>query len=406
MALLTKVGSFNKNNGTGAQAVTGIGFTPKAILFWTFQPSGWVSGTWAPGYSALFGMTAGPANSYCVQTTADDNVGTAAGARRTSAKAIAATNNIASGLRFEADLQSFDADGFTLNWTSNAGGGADLIYYLALGGSDITNAKAVDWTTVVAAGNKAVTGVGFKPDLVVHASATNTTLSASALHGFFSVGAMNKHGQQFFNSFSALNLNPSSTSRWQQTDAAIGYVEGGEVVHNQAHFVSMDTDGFTTYFPAPDATAYHNISLCLKGVSSKIGAFIKPAGAGPLAREVGHCGFTPKAVLVSTTGASPQDASTANATWGFGATDGTNHRAGLITDGDAVSPTQADGVGYTDSPLAVHGGLGVTGSKVTAVGLEDDGFIFVFGTNDATESEIAYLALGDAGVNTYPIRVA
>lgn len=400
MSLLTKVGSFAKNNTTGTQAITGVGFTPKAIIFWTSQTNGWVSGTWTPGYSALFGMTAGPTNSYCVQTTEDDAIATSASARTMKAKAIAATNNIATGQRFEADLQSFDADGFTLNWTANAGGGSDTIFYMALGGTDITGAKAVTWTTPATAVNKSVTGVGFKPDLVLHAG-TGQTLGNSNTFMRFQFGMMNKHGQQAVNAIAGSSgTNPSNTSRWQQTNACFGQIDEGEVLRQRAHFVSMDADGFTTFFS--NAMAADVISLCLQGVSSKIGAFDKPTDAATVATLIPKCGFTPKAVLATTNGTVTQSGPTANATWALGATDGTNHRTGLITSGDAVSPTQADGVGFTDSAIATHGGLATTGSKATGVAFTGDGFVYNFSTNDATASEILYLALGDAGVNTYP----
>ena len=93
----------------------------------------------------------------------------------------------------EAELTSFDSDGFTLNWTTNESR-ADIIYYVALGGSDLTNALASSFTLTTGAGSQSVTGLGFQPDFLMFLSIdsasmdTNLTV-ASASIGFASSAA-------------------------------------------------------------------------------------------------------------------------------------------------------------------------------------------------------------------------
>ena len=66
----------------------------------------------------------------------------------------------------EADLQSWNATSFTLNWTTN-----DtypyIVHYLLMAGSDVS-AKVVRWQMPIVTGNFSVTGVGFQPTAVIH----------------------------------------------------------------------------------------------------------------------------------------------------------------------------------------------------------------------------------------------
>lgn len=405
MAVSTKVGSFSKPAATGSQVITGVGFIPKAIIFWG-AGSNQTSGTWDADIRSFIGFTTGAANSFCSAATSADASGTSATARRMAAKAITAVDASAA-LSFEADLTSLDADGFTLNWTNVTATAAEVVMYMAIGGADITNAKVVNWTTPTAVGNKAVTGVGFIPDLVLNSSALATAIPQSSGNGYLNFGAMNKHGQQWANSIVAQhNFNPSNTTRFQQTDA--GYVSGeiNETVFQQAHFVSMDADGFTTNFANTVGIAYNAISLCLKGVSSKIGAFAKTTAAAPAAQSITRVGFTPKAVLFSGTTAQAQGAPITQGIWEMGASDGTSSRLASLSDIDAVTPTQADSIFYNDAVLTTLAGNGAAAlTKGAVTSFDADGFSLSMNPNQATASEHLYLAIGDAGVNTLPSKV-
>jgi hypothetical protein len=406
MALQTKVGSFNKIGTTGTQAITGIGFTPKVIIFWTTQVTGFTFGTWSAGYSQSIGMTTGPSNSYCCQTTADDALTTSSNARRAAAKAIAATNNVASGLRFEADLQSFDADGFTLNWTNNAGGGNDIIMYMALGGSDITNATIIPWTGAGANGVQSVTGIGFKPDLVFHMANGMAVNTSGTTHRII-FGAMNKHGQQWATSTTvATGANPSDAARFQQTDACYSApATDGSTIHGQAHYVSMDSDGFSIYWSTfIGAPAF---SLCIKGLSSRLDAFPKPNTGAPATQQITKTGFQPRSVLFLNQDNSASTSPLSQASWGMGATDGITSRAGHLFDLDNVTPTKAKAVSLNDR--ATTGSIGVGATTITAsaalASLDSDGFTLNWNPNDTGTTEILYMALGDATVNTYPTTI-
>jgi hypothetical protein len=69
-----------------------------------------------------------------------------------------------------------DPDGFTIRWTTNEAR-ADIIHYIALGGTDITNAVASDFTMTTGSGTQDVTGLGFQPDFLMFLSVEHTTAS-------------------------------------------------------------------------------------------------------------------------------------------------------------------------------------------------------------------------------------
>lgn len=115
-----KVGSFTRDVSTasGTQAITGVGFKPKAIMVVSAISGGASRGS--IGYAD--GSAAG-----CLYN-----------AHNTSANQWGpATNMIfldsGGGANYKGDISSFDADGFTINWTKTGSPvGTAVCYFLAL----------------------------------------------------------------------------------------------------------------------------------------------------------------------------------------------------------------------------------------------------------------------------------
>lgn len=373
MSLLTKVGSFVKNTATGSQSVTGVGFQPKAIIFWT---TGTTAGSdvWTVFSRAGVGFTAGSSNSYSVCGGSQNNVMPSKCDRRIKAKAIMVSYGD-NTLFDEADLTSFDGDGFTLNWTTQLMASPIVVNYLALGGTDLTNAIVLNWTSPTTATTKSVTGAGFKPDIVFHlAAGADTVMPTAANTSSIAFGVMNKHGQQWANHIQQTNnVTPTATDRLQQTDACLVYGDEAESTREQAAFASMDADGFTLGFSTIiGASAYQRISLCLKGPSSKISSFRRVTSTISLTETIARLGFTPKAVLTTNVRSDPMSTVTTHAAWGIGATDGTNHRAAALVDVEASNPSSVASIGSsTASILAASQAQGYMKGPVT---LGFDGF--------------------------------
>jgi hypothetical protein len=106
--LRSKIISFTKqmNSAGGNVAYTGVGFTPSSIIFFAGSAAASTVGSYSMAVSSV--ALAGSAATFGATNT------------------YASSNPIAlweqSGVGQTADVVSFDADGFTLNWTPYGGG--------------------------------------------------------------------------------------------------------------------------------------------------------------------------------------------------------------------------------------------------------------------------------------------
>lgn len=364
-SLEVHVGDFTVPASTGTQTVTfgsGKTWTPKAIIFFA-SGSTTTSGTWFGQVYSTLGFTAGTTNSYSVGGYSQDAVA-ANTARAMESKALIWPLTAGNGYTAAADLSSFDAGGFTLNWTTN-GGDRFVVGYIAFGG-DI-QAKAVQWTFPSTAINKAVTGVGFQPDLVFHAQALRTANGPSTDH-YFGFGAMNSSGEQWAVSTVALDTaGASNTSRWQRTDSAFMGVQATEGQNFRATYVSMDVDGFTTNFATASGSLHQGVSLCLRGVVSKLGSFNKPTTAAPVTQSVNSPGFLPTATLFANYLQTPGVNPTTYGFFGIGAHDGINHRSVVQFDNDGANPARAQSLWYNDKTIVA--GVSTGGPTASDVGV-------------------------------------
>lgn len=124
--LLAKVGNWTAQAATGAQSVSGVGFRPSLLL--PLFPG-------AASNSALtMCMTLGAAteNFQCSVSATSLNGVTTSNAHRRHSNQQCISHLFGSGVNKAAGLTSFDADGFSVDWT--VAGDATLAGYLALGG--------------------------------------------------------------------------------------------------------------------------------------------------------------------------------------------------------------------------------------------------------------------------------
>lgn len=395
------VGSFKIRDGSGTQQVTGVGFTPKALLLWSSNRAKANSGTWAIDVQQVIGFTSGPSASYAISGASRDAKTSSETARAVAAKAFVGVDSSGTSSLAEADLDSFDADGFTLNWTTNLYGGAidgPDVMFLAIGGDDV-EAQVVNWTSPTSTGNKAVTGVGFEPGVVLHAPGAASTTIPTTSAGMIGVGlgAMDAAGNQWMNTLaSADNATTSDTSRYQRTDKCVAYINDSGTVNEEAAFVSMDADGFTTNFTSANGVAVQYISLCLSGLDAKVGNFTKTTDAAPASQAVTGVGFEPGSVLLSSVGAASSTSIASTAAWALGGGDGSNERSVAQRDGDGLGTTEADSIWHNDKVFVqerTNSGGPTTDEEADLTSLDADGFTLNWTTNGGLPTEILYLAL-------------
>jgi hypothetical protein len=285
-------GVLTKRNGTGTQAVNGVGFRPNAVIFfWTRLTT---IGTITAQANSGVGFATSAANQYAVAVGMVDNQNTMRNGRRASAgnAIIFLNDNTGNPNRFpqllaQANLQSMDTDGFTLNWTTNGDAHAYRIYYIAIGGD--TDAFAGNFNMNNATGNQAVAGTGFKPDLIMFIHAANGAIDAvNAGDAEFGIGFAQSSTARGAMVYSSQTGVGNATPGWQQlTNRAILFLNHAPGNGNpptqagQADFFSMDSNGFTIDVRTASGGANWNVGyLALRGARVATGAFNQRTSVG------------------------------------------------------------------------------------------------------------------------------
>jgi len=286
---LVKTGVFAMRTSTGSQSVTGVGFKPKVLILFGVKKT---ADGFDAGYEFGFGATdetteysiAGHSrsNEFPPHKGADSD-------RAQRPKAITFVQMVGE-VSAEADLTSFDDDGFTLDWTT-ASGYAWIVHYLAIGGDNIESDIA---EFEVLSGSHAYTHVGFKPDLLL-------LFGAPSSFGpqILGLGFVDSLGNQFAMSGATQNwgTTPRNAARYQRTDKCFVALEPNAdpiYVISEAEFVSMDSLGFTLAYSGPTVSI---ISVAIKGVRAKVGALTSPASSGDQA--ITGVGFSPRGALLA-----------------------------------------------------------------------------------------------------------
>jgi hypothetical protein len=295
------------------------------------------------------------------------------------------------------DLVSMDADGFTLNW-SFVDGGSQLINYLALGGTSLSNVGLGTIAAKTTTGNQAYTGVGFQPTaLMLFAGKWSTEPLNTNTNGAFTYGfATSSSARGAVAQRSKNSVNPQvAKHRQSASKVAISLTDAG--VFTEADFVSFDADGFTLNYTTSGGTADTIYYLALRGPSVKVGTFNQATATGNQATS--GVGFTPKALLLlsgNDTSAN-NDNTLADAQISIGAASSTTERFSLWTgERDAVSPTDADrNLDQTKAIKLFSAGTPTLNAAADLNSFDSDGFTLNWTTADATARQVLYFAIGN-----------
>src|SRR5215831_10856944 len=385
-----KTGSFAANTGTGNQAVTGLGFQPKAVLLWSTGAT--ATGDVAP--AAISGTY---------------NVGFATDSTHRAALSVFDTGFGQSDTAIQyfadqvtpprADFVSMDSGGFTINWVT-APGTARLIFYYAVGGVDVTNATVKEIQAPATTGVVSYTGLGFTPSACVFLTAgsaqtppyrTASGDSAQSI-GFYAGGTTQVNTMMAVNS-----ATPGSWTR-QKTDRAISAIDattGGTTMKGVLQ--SLDTDGFTVNWATTVSNAYV-WALCLKGGIHSVGTFVQPTTTGT--QPVTGLNGSPKGLILSSAELTANPGPTQPMTYAHGQADSASSRAsvGKFTDNSQsanfdASSLQTGGIlkfFTATSPSTVN-----TQAVADLTSFDTNGFTLNWTTVDSTAREIAYWAIAN-----------
>jgi len=337
-----KIGTFNKSTNTGTpvnQAITGIGFTPKALILFSTQVTAEDSNSAGLGF--CLGFSDGT-DERSIWTGSKDNVGISDGNRYASDSKIINLRSPSSGgaLQAEADLKSFDADGFTLTWTTN-NASAFIIKYIAIGGDDIT-ADVFEFTQKTSTGSQSVSTSLNTADFVLLASIGNNVKNSVITSMLATVGmASGPSNEGATCVFAADNAGTSVTNRFQRTNRVhlVGTNDSPQTTQAQAEFTNFTTTGFDLNYLNADASARYIFGLTIKGGTWEVGNDVTKASIGTQAytttvKPVGMFQFSTANIVNSLVATQTKLA--------LGGSSG-------ATESEGVSVTDEDAQGTTDS---------------------------------------------------------
>jgi hypothetical protein len=393
MAAQTYVGSFAKRAGTGTQVVSGVGFTPKAVFFWTGGATTADSGFENVDLQQCTGISDG-VHSFCTAHRSGDGLTSSSTAHGYYATAAIVTVDLGGTLNALANMVGFTSDGFTLDWTSSVSADGILIHFIAIGGAAV-QARVGNIVSVNSTGNQAITGVGFEPQSVLFlmdASATTTLPNVSTGYGPNGIGWATASAQGTVDDDSVAPLNPSDTTRYQRTDKCVSSYGSG--ITWEGAMSSLDADGFTINWTV--ARVANLGYLALSGLVASVGALTTPAATGTQHTALG---FQPQAVLFLSTGQAASTSIQTQNRMSVGATDGTRQRVSWSGDNNNVSPTQTARYDATTSVIvaatpAAAGGSSTKNAEASLSAFEDDGFTLNWTTVDVTTRQVLYFAIG------------
>ncbi len=402
MSVKGKVGHFASATATGNQSVTGIGFQPKAVIFWTqYEPDATI-GTWNTDIRFSMGFASGSAAGEQRAIGYGSDSGASSNTARSQISGVVSVINGTPTQLLKATLVSLDSDGFTINW-GTVQATAYRIHYMALGGSNLS-AKVVEWAMPgTGGGNKAITGAGFQPQAAFMLG-TNTTaaVDTSGAAGVFVLGGFDGGGGDFALGMNSQDAQASSNSmsRWRNGPiTSLSTSTGTEGYYGT--LVSFDSDGCTINVTenTPPTADDRVFFLFLRGVGLKAGKFAKSTGAAPASQAITGLGFKPVAVqLYSLNTASMTDGTLVNsARLSVGATDGTAEEATFLSEEDNQATMDLDSVAVSDKCIVINGANDAVADAVADISsMDSGGFTLSWSTNNATAHDIWYLAIGSA----------
>lgn len=300
------VGDFQINTSTGNQSVTGVGFEPKALIFFVNPNTADIdSPDLTANHNFGIGMTDGTRE--FAMSHLSPNGATLEAGYMMQADDRCIIFITGASTRYGASIVSLDSDGFTIN-VDEAPGVGYQIGYLALGGDNLTNVRVDDFDTKSGTtGNQAYTGVGFKPDGLIafslgHSHAySNSTIRADACLSTlgFTDGTNDRCVSNWLRAAGVIVGNRHCI---QSNNAFLRMIEGDSPNYRAvATHSSFDADGFTLNFSVVDSVSLKVMYLAFKGPGVSVGDFTLPTSTGSFA-AVSGLSFNPGMMLCASTG--------------------------------------------------------------------------------------------------------
>ncbi len=397
-----KEGTFAKSNNTGLQTISGLDFTPKALIMFT---TGQSTSGFANNYTQSIGFSNG---TYSRSITADSDY---TNKKSLSGRAFgdSIVTILASGtprITAQANLTGFAYGNFTLNWTVNDNTLSE-IHYIALGGNDITGAAVSSFTAIPTTGTQQVTSVTFHPDFIMLMNANDTRETGTDSNAYLSYGFWGVVGptQATIATASVNGLSVTNTKAIQLVSnlnprilATLNAATASLV--GQAIEATPSGNGFAIDWVNATTSPTKIYYLALKGGYYNIGNLNETTSGAPTTQSVTGLEFQPKGVLFSSINEAGSTSLQQNNRLSLGATDGVGQSA--IWSGDTNGVRKAVGArSDNESETIALATEASPPSSSTPTGeavissLDPSGFTIKWEKTGSTPDQILYLAFGD-----------
>lgn len=406
MAISTYVGHFQidttKTVGQ-TQAITGVGFQPKAVIFFATGETGSTDTVLNADAIRGFGFATSDTSRYCVSSSSQNAQATQNGNRSQSNTECLMLMNATGTVDGAHDLTSFDSDGFTLDVTDQYSI-AGRVMFIAFGGTDITNQTVNSFQRPNTSGNQSYTTAGFQPDIVFFISTKQGTVNKSvSADDHLTFGVMTSTDQYVWVGGGNDGAATMQTISYCRSGEVLGFFNSAiSDIIGRASYVSMDTNGFTlNWLEDTDTTAHYIGYMAIKGGNWKLGDFLSNTDTTTDIVESGF-GFQPNGVITVShmQGASTQDTVQDHNALSIGAFTGTSNRL-------AFAWRDPDALADSDITVAMEfdeTGISVTDATIEALvdvkSIDSGGFTMIMDTADSSQKFFWYVATGNASSGT------
>lgn len=400
MALDCHVGSFNISTGgaTTTQDITDPGFQPLAVIFWWSGDTGSSDTVVGGDHKRGIGFAVSSSDRRSVTSISEDAQASSDAARRMRTDScidIMATASTNDGL---ADFSTMLATGFRIV-IDDQFSAAFRIHYMALGGTDLTNAECGTFDKINGTGNQVV-NTGFQGDAIIFAGCRNLGGQFVDADSDFCVG--------FAQSSSARGVCFGGSNDNAATMKTRSYGYSGECIiaphsaldniSDRADFVSFNaTPSFTINWSEGGSSGWEQFFLLLKGGNYKVGNLLTRTDTNDIS-ETGF-GFVPTGALFMShcLAESTQDTLQNHDQWSFGGFSATDERASIGSfDEDAVADSVVSrAMEHDEVYLNMDNGDAIEG-LMDIKSIDGDGFTCVMDDADPSAAFVTYIAFGPA----------
>lgn len=382
-------GVVSSPTSVGFTTISGLGFLPKAILFYGLG----VTGDNSDELFSIGAVALQRNNQFCFSIFNDDGVGTTAASGISSSQhcLLKKAGGIGGTVEVAGRVIEIDDDGFRISWEKVIGT-AQKFGYLAFGGTEVL-AECSIFTGESSTGVKSYSDVTFQPTCLMLFNGQ----PAADSHPVVGVGAAT-----------------STIDQW------CAYTQGSDAVGTSVEISKQLTDRISTRDGIADAEldAFHSDGfdldyigvtgastfgyLALSGMRAKAGFFNCPATTG--INSISGVGFEPEALLICSSGFASSSSAQSGSKLSIGSADAVfNQSSASYCASDAAGTSEADTVVAEDSIISIL----APGSPYTLEGeaVVDDfksgGFDLNWTTAPGSAREVLYLAFaplqGDSG---------